>query len=234
MIGPWKSKYAELEKGLGYRFRRKRLLEIALTHRSYRFENTGVSRDNQRLEYLGDAALGLVAADYVYHAYRDLQEGALTTFRSQITRGEALAEVGRDVGVGQFLLIGKGEDRSGGRDRTSNLADAMESILGAAYLDGGVSAVERVFKKLFVPRLDELGGDLWAGNPKGELQEYCQRVWKTSPRYRVLRQHGPAHARRFTCEVELRDGTTAQGAGQNKQAAETDAARRALKMLADH
>jgi ribonuclease-3 len=135
--------------------------------------------------------------------------------------------------VGDYLRIGKGEEKSGGRNRSSNLADAMESVLGAAYLDGGVAAVERVFKKLFVPRLEELGGDLWAGNPKGELQEHCQRVWKQSPRYRVVRQRGPAHATDFTCEVTLGDGSRAGGKGRNKQAAEKDAARKALQMLAN-
>ena len=163
--------YKELEQQLGYRFRRVGFLKTALMHRSYRFENAGVSEDNQRLEFLGDAVLGCLSAGFLYDKHADHDEGKLTSFRSQITSGKALAECAGGLDLGRFLMIGTGEINSGGRERSSNLADALEAIIGAAYLDGGMKAARKVFNRLFVPMIDRLDGDVWADNPKGKLQE---------------------------------------------------------------
>ena len=131
--------------------------------------------------------------------------------------------------LGEFLRMGKGEMASGGAERQSNLTDALESVIGAVFLDGGMKGVHKVFRKLFVPRVAALDGDVWADNPKGKLQEYSQRKWRTSPRYRVVKNEGPAHARVFTVEVELQKGVTAKGSARSKQEAEMKAATNALR-----
>ncbi|MFC1498698.1 ribonuclease III [Verrucomicrobiota bacterium] len=222
----------ELEKAVGYSFRKRKLLEAALTHRSYRFETKNVTGDNQRLEFLGDAALGFVTAAYVFSEFKKEQEGFLTALRSQVTSGVALAKVARHIDLGKYIKMGKGEEQSGGRKRASNLADALEAIVGAAYMDGGIKAVEKMFKKMFVPYMKTLSRDVWAGNPKGKLQEYCQRKWKKSPCYRMIKKEGPAHDSLFTVEVVLGDGVKERGEGRNKREAEMRAAKNALNRLA--
>lgn len=233
MFGRRKNPNSRLEKAIGYSFRKKTLLVNALTHRSYRYENRGVEFDNQRMEFLGDAALGFVAGAYLYDTMQDKDEGHLTAMRSRITSGKALAEIAASLSLGEFVQIGKGEERSGGRDRSSNLADALESVIGAAYLDTGIKAVEKIFKKLFVPYLDECGDDLWADNPKGKLQETAQTLFRKSPSYRVVKQSGPSHSRVYTVEVVVNGRAMAKGEGRNKRLAESRAAEKALRQLAD-
>lgn len=227
----FRNPYAALERKIGYRFRRKHLLERALVHRSFRFESQDVTVDNQRLEFLGDAVLGFVAAAHLHDRFEDSDEGVLTAFRSQITSGKALASIASDIELGEHVRVGKGEERSGGRHRPSNLADCIEAVIGAAYIDGGIKAAQKIFKKLFIPCIEGLSGDVWEGNPKGKLQEYSQRTWRAGPRYRVRNTAGPAHATTFTVEVTLHDGTCAVGSGQSKQQAERQAARNALHKL---
>jgi len=226
-----KNPYRQLEKNIGYTFKRRKFLATALTHRSFRFENAGVSVDNQRLEFLGDSVLGFLTAAFLYEKHDTSDEGVLTSLRSQTTSGKALARVAREVGLGEVARLGTGEERSGGRKRASLLADTLEAVIGAAYLDGGMKGCRKVFRKLFVPRLDELSGDIWANNPKGKLQEYSQRYWKKSPVYKVVNRAGPAHATLFTVEVSLENGLRATGHGQSKQDAETTAARSLLREL---
>lgn len=226
-----KNPYRALEKAIGYRFRRKGLLETALLHRSYRFENEGISVDNQRLEFLGDAALDLVAAVCLFRAFPEEQEGVLTAYRSQLTSGKALARFASEIDLGEHLRLGKGERLTGGHQRESTLADALESVLGAAYLDGDLKAVMKIFERVFMPHLERLQGDVWAHNPKGRLQEFAQRHWKGEPRYNVIKKKGPAHAAVFTVGVELPDGSRAVGEGRNKQTAEAGAATHLLEQL---
>jgi ribonuclease-3 len=226
-----KNPYRELETRLGYRFKDRQLLDCALTHPSYRYENTTVDNDNQRLEFLGDAVLGVAAAAYLYMVYPDKEEGNLTTLRSQITSGRALAKLAHRLSLGAHLRMGRGEERSGGRSRISNLADALEAVVGAAYLDGGHRAAERIFKTVFAPEMDKLGGDPWAHNPKGKLQELSQERWKTAPRYELVASDGPPHNVRFTVKVVLPDGRESLGNGSNKQGAEAQAARRLLQEI---
>jgi len=228
-----KNPYKSLEKRLGYRFRNRKMLEAALTHPSFRVESGDDIMDNQRLEFLGDAVLGMAAAAHFYKEMRDIDEGRMTSLRSQITRGHALAGLARSLGVGAFLRMGRGEDGSGGRDRKSNLEDALEAVIGAIYLDGGFKAAQKVFKRVFVPVIDELSDDVWAGNPKGKLQEFSQRRWKESPVYAVLKQEGPPHATKFTVSVTLRDGRSQRGKGRSKQDAERRAAKTLLESLGE-
>ncbi len=223
--------YRPLEKKLGYRFGRRRHLETALTHRSFRFESEGVSTDNQRLEFLGDAALGLVTGAHLYEQFPDFQEGELTRIRSHLTNSKTLARIAAQIDLGAFLRLGRGEQQSGGQQRSSNLGDALEAVIGAAYLDGGIRAVTKIYKKLFVAEVHPATRNPGIDNPKGALQEVSQRRWKSSPRYRILREDGPPHAREFTVEVLLNGEPAGTGRGPNKREAEMEAARRALETL---
>jgi ribonuclease III len=228
MIG--KNPYRELEKRLGYRFRRRKMLETALTHRSFRFESDEIDADNQRMEFLGDAALGLVTGSHLFRAYPDYQEGDLTSVRSSLTNTKILGHIAAKIELGSYLRLGRGEIQTGGHHRLSNLSDALEAVIGAAYLDGGIKAVEAIFKKIFLPEVKALSHDPWSDNPKGALQELAQRKWHTGPRYRTARDEGPPHARVFTIEVLLQGQVVGIGRGNSKRHAEMEAAREALKM----
>jgi ribonuclease III len=226
------SPYRELERSIGYRFRNRTLLETALLHRSFRFEHPHHNVDNQRLEFLGDAILGMATAAYLYRAYTDKLEGEMTSLRSRVTSGKALAATARTIGLGAFLKMGKGEERSGGRERPSNLADALEAVIGAAWVDGGHRAMDKLFKTLFQPQIASLSGNVLEGNPKGQLQELTQSRWKASPRYRLMGTEGPPHEAMFEVEVELPDKQTFMGRARSKQAAEAASARVALDVIA--
>lgn len=231
MLRRFLSRYRKIEDALGYGFRNARLLECAFTHRSYRFENKDVNEDNQRLEFLGDAVLGFVMAAHTYRTLAAGDEGVLSAVRSQLTSGKTLARIAREIGLGEYLRLGKGEEASGGRRRTSNLADLLEAVIGAAYLDGGVKAVEAIFARLFEPLVDSARQDVTAHNPKGTLQEICQRQWKANPQYELVTRTGPAHAAIFSVSVRAPDGSTATGSGPSKQDAEQRAAASVLQML---
>jgi len=232
MIGS-KSKYRELERAIGHRFRRKGMLEQALTHRSFRFENSDAEVDNERLEFLGDAVLGFLTAAYVYRVFGTRDEGTLTALRSRVTSGKALAAYAGELNLGEFLRMGLGEDRSGGRSRRSNLANAFEALVGAAYLDGGMRSAQRIFDKVIAPRIEVGDDDLMAENPKGGLQEYSQAQWKSSPVYRLVATSGPPHNTRFTVEVKLQNGMSACAVGRSKQDAESRAARQLLQQISE-
>ncbi len=223
-----------LEKALGYRFRKKPLLQTALTHPSYRYENEDVEEDNQRLEFLGDAALGLVAAAHLYEKYEQSQEGELTQLRSRLANTRTLARIAQSIALGDYLRLGHGEAKTGGQHRLSTLSDALESVIGAAYLDGGLRAVEKIFRTLFEPFLEKTSPDLGPDNPKGALQELCQKRWKTSPSYHLLKEEGPPHLRTFMVEVIIQGAVQGHGTGHNKRTAETAAAHEALLTLAAH
>lgn len=184
--------------------------------------------DNQRLEFLGDAALGLMAADHLYREQPSANEGDMTKLRSLITSTKALATLALRIDLGFFLRLGKGEQISGGRQRPSILADAMEAVIGAAYLDGGLRAVRIIFATLFRPMLSELDADPAIENPKGALQERAQRTLGQNPRYIVTEEIGPAHQRMYTVEVRLGEKAVGIGRGTNKRDAETEAAVNAL------
>jgi ribonuclease-3 len=234
MVSFLKNPYRELEKSLGYRFRSKNLLLQALTHSSFRHEQSleqNTAPDNQRMEFLGDAALGLAAAESLYLRHPDLDEGQLTRMRASITNARALAEIAAGIGLGAHLRLGRGELSSGGRDRPSNLADALEAILGAALLDGGQKAVGKIFEHVFLQLLDAPSPDSRPHNPKGALQEWTQEYAHLAPVYRLAEETGPAHSPEFHIEVLLRDRLICRGHGRSKREAEMDAARRALTLL---
>ncbi len=220
-----------VEKRIGYRFKKRELLEEALTHRSSRFENDDVEEDNERLEFLGDSVLGVMVSAHLFREYADSREGVLTSMRSQIASGRTLAKIARDAGLGEYLRLGKGEEDSGGRKRSSLLANALEALIGAAYMDGGLKAAEKLFATVILPRFDELKPDIWADNPKGKLQEYAQRKWRKGPEYSIVSREGPAHKVVFHVKLLLADGTTLTARGGNKRDAEVKAATMALRKL---
>jgi ribonuclease-3 len=223
--------YRELEKRLGYKFGKRELLEMALMHRSYRYEAKDVAADNQRLEFLGDAVAGFLAAAHLYRMNRDGDEGTLTELRSRVTSGKALASVAREIGLGEFIRLGKGEERAGGREREALLADGLEAVIGAAYLDGGVKAAEKIVAKLLIPLLGAVPYQEWEENPKGKLQELSQRLYGRGPEYRCVSEEGPAHQKHFVVEAIVGGAKLGVGEGASKRAAETQAATTAVRKL---
>lgn len=222
--------YRLIEKSIGYRFRQKRWIRLALTHPSYRHEHHSELYDNQRLEYVGDAVLGLMAAHALYHQYPDADEGHLSTLRSWLTKDDTLAKIGQDINLGQHLLLGKGEFQNGGADRKSNIADALEAIIGAAWQDSGIRGAEKIFKTLFVPLLEQANETDLQANPKGKLQEYLQQKNQRAPNYITKSVEGPDHNPQHTIAVVAMNQTFTAVAN-SKREAEQQAAQQALDWI---
>jgi ribonuclease-3 len=218
-----------LEQALGTRFRDRRLLEAALTHRSYAFERE-IGITNERLEFLGDAVLGLVVTDLAYRSFPDLPEGELAKLRAATVNMTTLADVARELGLGEEIFLGRGEEQSGGRDKTSILADAMEAILGAVYLDRGLKASWRVIERLFWPRMAAYARGEGERDYKTILQERAAQDIGSVPQYRI-REEGPDHAKEFTATVLLAGKPFGTGRGRSKKEAEQRAAREAFDRL---
>ncbi len=216
--------YRELEKRLGYKFSHREFLEMALLHRSYRYEVKDVVTDNQRLEFLGDAVAGFLVAAHLYRFHCGGDEGVLTEMRSRVTSGKAMAGVAREIQLGDYMRLGKGEEMAGGRKRETLLADGLEAVIGAVYLDGGVKAAEKVVAKLLIPLLGTKPSDEWMDNPKGKLQELSQGLYSRGPEYRCVSEEGPAHRKVFVVEAIVGGARLGQGSGSSKRAAETEAA----------
>ena len=242
----------ELEAALGYRFSRPELLICALTHRSLAHElaqSDGslpacTQEDNERLEFLGDAVLGLVVAEAVYAAHPEWREGELTRIRSGLVSRQHMAQVAESLGLGKHLRLSRGEERSGLRHKSTVLSNSMEAVMGALYLDGGLEAVRAfVRSQVMGEAAEELARELQSGaalgNYKSALQERLQASRAGIPIYRVKGESGPDHHKRFLVEVRLkgeageRGKPLARGMGRTKKHAEQDAARRALEMLND-
>lgn len=220
---------AALEQRLGYEFGDPELLRRALCHRSWVAES-GDQHSNERLEFLGDAVLGWVIADLVFGQYADLAEGALTDLRKSVVNAKALAEVAAELDLGRHLLLGRGEDAAGGRNKVSILSDAMEAVLGAVYLDGGPGAAFDLVKRLFVPKLDAAVDSLDTLDYKSALQERLAHDGRSSPDYRV-RSTGPDHNKRFYARVLVAREQMGEGEGRSKKAAEQAAASVAFQAL---
>ncbi len=215
-----------LSRTLGYRFADERLLESALTHRS------AAPHNNERLEFLGDAVLGFVVANALFHNYPHAREGELTRLRASLVRRETLALIARDIGLGPLLHLGAGELKSGGRDRDSILSDAFEALIGAVYLDSDIDSSARFVLEIFDTRLNEIAAVAAEKDPKTKLQEYLQARHLELPEYTVTEVQGSAHQHSFTVECRLPDfEKITQGVGSNRRGAEQDAARHALVIL---
>lgn len=221
-----------LEARLGLRFRDPALLRTALTHPSYANEHPAtVEETNERLEFLGDAVLGLIVAEALYARYPALEEGRLTEWRAQLVCGPTLARVAERFGIGAALLLGRGEEATGGRQREGNLERALEATVGAVMLDQGLEAARAFAERALEPEFHALAGDDPAAlNPKGALQQLVQGVLGR-PHYVTTLEEGPEHARRFTIEVRIDGEVVGTGSGPSKQQAEKAAARAALAVV---
>ena len=228
MIG--RRKRSALEKALGYRFRDPELLERALTHRSFANEQ-GLESHNERLEFLGDAILGAVTAEWLFREHPELPEGELTKLKSYLVSAEVLVEQAADLGLGEGLRVGVGEERSGGREKPSLLADGLEAVLGAVYLDGGLEPVRRVVTPL-LERTLERRPRIHEADSKTRLQEEAQSRGWPLPEYRLIAATGPDHDKRFAVECQLRGEPAGRGTGRSKKVAERRAAAEALDGLA--
>ena len=214
---------------LAYRFTDPSLLDLALRHRSWCAEHGAVA-SNERMEFLGDAILGLVVTDHLYRTAPDTSEGVLARHRSELVSAAALAEVARAVELGAALSLGKGEEATGGRDKTSILADGMEAVIGGVYLDGGIGAATTLVLHLLDERIDEVLYGGLASDHKSRLQEYAARRFGQLPRY-LLTEEGPEHEKQFSARVELMGTTWGHGEGRTKKEAEQAAARTAVVRL---
>lgn len=223
--------FAESLQGtLGYRFSSPALLEQALTHRSFANESGGGIEDNERLEFLGDAVLDLVISHMLMDAHPDLSEGELSNARASLVSESALSAMAARIDLGRWLRFGKGEERAGGNKKPSLLADALEAVLAATYLDGGFEASRRVVKSLFADAVQtfQVGDNM---DYKTQLQEMVQAKEKRAPTYKVVGETGPDHAKVFTVAVLIGDKEIATAEGKTKKAAEQLAASLAVSIL---
>ncbi len=225
--------YDELQARLGYVFRDPSLLRLSLTHPSVAHEQGSPVQTNQRLEFLGDAVLQLVLTRELYEKFPALGEGPLTKARAKLVNRRTLAERARHVGIGQHLILSRGEEMHDGRERPSALADTYEALLGAVFLDGGFEAARDFILRQFQAAFGGLKVIPVLENPKGELQELLQAASSEAPQYRVVSATGPDHDRVFECTVHHRGVELARGRGKNKKAAESEAAMAALAKLRD-
>ena len=218
-----------LEEKLGYSFQNRAFLENALTHSSYANENKSRGESsNERLEFLGDSVLGMVVADYLYRAHPDLPEGDLTRTRAALVCEGSLVEVARVLGLGNYLKLGRGEDAGGGRERASIQADAVEAVLAAVYLDGGIGSARKIIRRFILDREQEKGA---SRDYKTALQELVQRESGQVLQYRLTGSSGPDHAKVCAVEVELNGRSVGRGEGRSKKEAEQNAARAAIAAL---
>lgn len=222
---------SEVEKTIRYYFRNKDLLLQALTHSSFAYESQARIRDNELMEFLGDSVVGLIAADFFYGSYPDVTEGDLSKLKSSASSTIALAEFARQIMLDKFVMLGRGEEKSGGRKKDSILAGTFEAILGAMYLDAGFKAAQNFYLQLlrgsFKKIKDEKRLDI--NNYKSALQEFLQKEDLPAPHYKMLKTSGPDHKKEFIIEVFVNKTSLAKASGPSRKAAELKAAEQALK-----
>jgi len=221
-----------LQEALGVSFHDLSLLEQAIVHSSYLNENPGYATfSNERLEFLGDAILGFIIAEKLYQDFSGLAEGEMTKLRSVLVRRDTLARVARTIGLGDYLYLGKGEEASGGRHKSANLAGALEAMITAVFLDQGLTITRELVLKLFADELQKVIRQGTEVDYKSQLQELIQSRYQSTPDYRLIEATGPDHDKRFTVEVVFGDTVLGRGSGKSKKVAESEAARSALEQL---
>ena len=225
-------KLEDLEKKIGHSFTNKALLEKALTHSSYAYEREAdKAADNELLEFLGDSVVGLAAADFFYSAYPDLTEGELSKFKSTATSTLSLSELAKKLKLDKTILLGRGEEKSGGRKKKTILADVFEAVVGAVYMDGGFETAKTLISRLLSASFKPIRREFLINNYKSALQEIFQKSDLASPAYETLTEKGPAHKKTFVVEVRLGDRSLAKAKGLSRKNAEQQAARKALKTI---
>ncbi|OGW40894.1 MAG: ribonuclease III [Nitrospirae bacterium RBG_13_39_12] len=222
----------ELEKRLGYIFRNKKLLQEALTHRSFSHENPDkADKYNERLEFLGDSVLGFVIVEYLFSSKSKFSESIMAKTKSYLVKESVLYEIAVSICLGRYLRLGKGEDSTGGRKKSSLLADAVEAVIGAVYLDSGYKKTREIILRLFKEKIDMILTSGEFHDFKTELQEKTQLNYGTIPEYKMIKQEGKEHKRIFTIEVYIAAKIFGTGCGKSKKEAETLAAKEALNKL---
>lgn len=221
----------ELQRSLAYAFQDPALLNLSLTHKSFVNENGHPMMDNERLEFLGDAVLELMVSDYFLRRFPESAEGDLSKLRAAVVRQSHLAKLARKVDLGSYLLLGKGEEQTGGRQKTSLLADTLEAVLGAVYLDAGYDGVRSVFLTCFEGEINHVVHQKERRDFKSELQEYTQERLGCVPLYRVVKSYGPDHDKIFEVEVAVGEEIRASGSGKSKKEAEQRAAKSVLDQV---
>ena len=221
----------QVSKRLNLPFENYFLLSRALTHRSYLNENKDAIEDNERLEFLGDAVLDFIVAEWLYNHYPEKPEGDLTRLRAALVHTDQLAKFAKEIKLGQALRLGRGEIQAGGRERLTLLCDAFEALIGALYLQGGIQAVNQFMMPLLVNVVDEIFINHLDEDTKSRLQEWAQGNGYTSPKYVLIGEEGPDHAKNFEMEVRIGKKPYGRGTGSSKQTAEKAAAREALMTL---
>lgn len=221
-----------LGQRLGYTFSDLSLLDKALTHRSYANEHQAPGLlDNERQEFLGDAVLQLSVSELLYNRFPGFSEGMLTKMRSSLVTDQALSRLASGYGIGDFLLLGRGEETSGGREKESLLANALEAVMAAVFDDGGYGAARKLVVRTFEPLLDDLESEIFCHDYKSRLQELSHELFRSVPVYRICGTRGPDHDKIFDVEVGVDESIRATGSGRSKKEAEQQAARRALDII---
>lgn len=232
MASSQKLEIKDLYKKLGYRFKQPELLLQAFQHASYVNEQTDPDlEDNERLEFLGDAVLDLAISHILMELFQDAEEGDLSKYRALVVDEGGLYQVALSLGLGDFLLLGKGEAQCQGREKPSILANTTEALIGALYLDAGFERAKKIIYRLFSPLLGRLGTADMINDFKSLLQEYTQQTYKTLPKYRLMEESGPAHDKTFKVELTLKGHVLAEAEGKSKKEAEQNAAREAFSCL---
>lgn len=221
----------KLAEKIGYKFADKSLLETAMRHSSWTAENVGFE-SNERLEFLGDSVIGFVVADIMYRRYPDFDEGKLTDLRKIVVNMNALSRVATQLGLGEFILLGRGEEAGGGREKTSILANALEAVFAAVYLDSDALSAYALVRSLLSESIDEALAALKQLDAKSQLQELCSRLDNPMPEYRVT-DEGPDHAKTFYAAVYIGNDWMGAGSGRSKKVAEELAAQQAFATLQD-
>jgi len=226
-----KKELVQFEKLIGIRFRRIELLNLAFCHRSYANEQTNSIGNNEKLEFLGDSILGLIIAEHLYTALPEKNEGNLAKIKSFVVSEHSLSNVAKQLSIDAYLLLGKGEDSSGGRDKKTLLADAFEAVLGAIYLEAGIKGAKKFVMRFLLTEIEKVLKDKHHKDYKTLLQEYVQKVYKSYPKYQLVKKTGPDHAKIFWIEVFVQGKSFGPAEGRNKKEAEQKVAKIAYESL---
>ena len=222
----------QLEKNLNYKFNNIHLLKNALTHSSYANEVRNGLTSNERLEFLGDSVLSIIVSDYIFNNFPNLPEGQLTKLRASLVCEKSLCGFSRELELGKYLLLGKGEEKGGGRERDSILADAFEAVLAAIYLDGGYEIAKNHALRFVLREIEHPEDDVFK-DYKTVLQEIIQRNPEEAVTYKLVSESGPDHDKIFTVEVMLNSNAIGKGSGKSKKQAEQMAAKQALELMGE-